>query len=187
MPARQHGRRRDRGCVERRECVGAGRVGGFGEAEIEHLDAVARGERDVRGLQIAVNDPSFVGRFERLRNLPGNRNRLIERQRASLNARCQRLAVDELQHQKPMRSSLLEAVDTGDVLMVQRGEDLRLAPEPREPFRILGDAVRQRFQRDLAGEPGVLRPIHLAHAACAEQADDLIGTQLRSGGERHRA
>ena len=134
-----------------------------------------------------MNDPSFVGRFERLRNLPRNSNRLIDGHRPSLNARCQRLAVDELEHQEPMRSSLLEAVDAGDVLMVQRGEDLRLAPEPRQTIRILRDAVGQRFQRDLAGEPGVLRPVHLTHAACAEQADDLIGTQLRAGSERHRA
>ena len=87
----------------------------------------------------------------------------------SLDARGQRLAVDELEHQEPLAARLLEAVDAGDVRMVQRGEDLRLAPETRETFRILRDAVGQRFQRDLATEPGVLRPVHLAHPAGAEQ------------------
>jgi hypothetical protein len=37
---------------------------------------------DVRGLQIAVNDSLFVRRFERLRDLLRDRQRLVERDRA---------------------------------------------------------------------------------------------------------
>ena len=45
-------------------------------------DAVRRRDLDVRGLQIAVDDPLLVSRFERLGDLLRNRERVVERNRA---------------------------------------------------------------------------------------------------------
>jgi hypothetical protein len=44
----------------------------LGEPEIEHLDRSVRPQLDVRGLQVAVDDSLFVGRFERVGDLPGD-------------------------------------------------------------------------------------------------------------------
>jgi hypothetical protein len=45
-------------------------------------------------------------------------------------------AVDDLQDQVADISALLKFVDTGNVRMTEGGENLRFAPEAREPFRI---------------------------------------------------
>ena len=46
----------------------------------------------------------------------------------------------------------LEAVDRGDVRMVQRGQRLRLALEPRQAVRVSGEHVGQDLDRHLAAE-----------------------------------
>ena len=42
---------------------------GFGQTEVEHLDSIVWSQRDVRGLQIAMNDAAIVGGFERFADL----------------------------------------------------------------------------------------------------------------------
>ena len=50
---------------------------------------------------------------------------------------------------------------------------------------VLRERRRQHLDRHLAPEPRVLRPVDLAHPARAERREDLVGAELRSGGERH--
>ena len=57
---RQHGRRRDGRRVQWIESAGWRGLGRLGQAEIEHLRAIVCGQRDVRGLEIAVDDSLFV-------------------------------------------------------------------------------------------------------------------------------
>jgi hypothetical protein len=45
--------------------------------------------------------------------------------------------------------------------MVQRREDVRFAAEPREAFGIVGDAVGEDLQCDIASELRVARAIDL--------------------------
>jgi hypothetical protein len=52
--------------------------------------------------------------------------------------------------------------------MIERGEQLGFAAEPREPFGIIGDLRRQHFERDVAMQSGVPRAVDLAHAAGAD-------------------
>ncbi len=51
------------------------------------------------------------------------------------------LAFDELHHEGGDAVGLLEAVNARDVGMIQRGEQLRFALEPREPVGVLGERV----------------------------------------------
>ena len=46
---------------------------GFGETEIEHLDGAVRTELDVRGLQVAMDDPLRMRRVERVGDLARDR------------------------------------------------------------------------------------------------------------------
>ena len=57
-----------------------------------------------------------------------------------------------------------EAVDGGDVRVVQRGEELRFALEARDALRVGANGVRQRLDGDVAPELGVPGAVHLAHA-----------------------
>ena len=62
---------------------------------------------------------------------------------------------------------------------------LRLALEARQAVAVRGEGVGQDLDRDVALQPGVARAIHLAHAACADSREDLVGADARAGGMRH--
>src|SRR5260221_12485095 len=70
--------------------------------------------------------------------------------------------------------------------MVQGGEHPRLALEAREPIRIARHRARQDLDRDVAPELGIASPIHLTHAASAEQRLQAISAQrvAAHGGRR---
>ena len=61
--------------------------------------------------------------------------------------------------------------------MIERGEQLRFALEPRETIRVADEGVGQHLDRDVAAQLGVARAIDLAHAAGAERRDDFIGPE----------
>ncbi len=96
------------------------------QPKVQDLDLAVAGQRDVRGLQIAVNDPLLVGSLERLRDLSGNVERFVDRDRATREAFVQALAVHELEHEKLVAIRFVQSVDCGDVRMIQRGEDAAL-------------------------------------------------------------
>jgi hypothetical protein len=45
--------------------------------------------------------------------------------------------------------------------------------------------LRQHLDRYCPFEPGVPRPVHLAHAARADRRDDLVRSEARSGNQGH--
>src|SRR5262249_19779899 len=69
--------------------------------------------------------------------------------------------------------------------VLHRGEQLRLAFEPREALRIARQALGQRLDRHRAAEAGVARPIDFPHAAAAERGKDLVIAEARAGGQGH--
>ena len=52
--------------------------------------------------------------------------------------------------------------------MVQRGEDSGFTLEPGEPFRVIGEEVREDFEGYDPAELRILRQIHLPHADLAD-------------------
>ena len=117
------------------------RVHRFGEAEVEHLDVAAGGQLDVRGLQIAMDDPTIVRRLERFRDLACDAERLVGRHRSARDQVRHGRAIDELQDESHAAVAMLDAVNRPDVGMAQRGEQLCLALEPGEA---VGGSARRR-------------------------------------------
>ena len=68
--------------------------------------------------------------------------------------------------------------------MVEGGERLGLATEPRNPLRISRDVGRQDLDRNLAAEDRVGGAIDRPHAARAEQRLHAIRTELRPNQDR---
>jgi hypothetical protein len=172
-----HDRRR------RRRVAADGRVERLGQAEIQHLHRAVVAHLDVGRLEVAVDDALFVRRFERVGDLPRDGQRVGNRHRPLCDPLRERVALDQFHHERVRLAAVLEAVDVGDVGMVEGGQHLGLAPEPPEALRIVAERRRQDLERDVPVQFGVARPIHLAHAACAEQGDDFIGTDMRAGSE----
>ena len=83
--------------------------------------------------------PLLVRRFERFGNLTRDGQRLVQRNRPARDSVGERRPIDQLQHQRAHAARLFEAVDRGDVRVIERGEHLRFAREPRQAVRIDGE------------------------------------------------
>jgi hypothetical protein len=93
----------------------------------------------------------------------------VERSRPSAAARRrQRRALDQLHHEREHRR-FLDAHERRDVGMVQRGQGAGLALESRTAA-LVEPLLRQHFERNVAAQPGVARPIHLALAPPSRNA-----------------
>ena len=181
-PAPGSCRRRSRGscrhaCRRRsvrvRDSLGADAVAGdrLRQPEVEHLHVPVGRDLDVRRLQVAVDDPLLVRGFERLGDLPRDRERLCERQAA---ARARSASCPRASRPRPApapapgrrrtprrRRSRRCADDSGDASMrASRSNRARRSGS-------VSEGSRQDLDRDVASQLRVARAIHLAHAACA--------------------
>ena len=72
-------------------------------------------------------------------------------------------------------------MNRGDVGMIQRRKQLRLALEAGEPFGICRERFRKNFDRDVAAEPCIACAINLTHAAGADGRQDFIRPEASAG------
>ena len=89
------------------------------EAEVEDLHDVLWRDLDVGGFQIAVDDAFLVCRIQCIGNLPRPDQCLFERYSPAREALCQRLALDQLEDERPVAVALLEAVQHPDVRVIE--------------------------------------------------------------------
>jgi len=61
--------------------------------------------------------------------------------------------------------------------VVERRRRPRLQLEAPHPRGIGGERRRQDLESHITSEPGVVGPVHLAHAAGAQPADDRVRTE----------
>ena len=138
------------------------------QAEIEELGARC-GEHHVSRLQVPMDDALPVGLFERVRDL----NAKAEHWLSGSGPRTRR--ADSV---SPSRDSMhqivgvvlaADVVQRADVRVVQRGDRFGLACEACPEVGVGGQCRREDFHGDAAVQARVARPIHLAHAPCAEE------------------
>ena len=154
---------------------------GFGQAEVQHLHGAVGGHLDVGGLQIAVDDALVVRVLERVGHLPRDGQRFVERNRPAADALRQRRAFDQFHHQRADWAGFFQAVDGRDVRMIERRQELGFALEAGHALGIAGEGLGQDLQRDVAIEASVAGAVDFAHAAGAEERDDLVGADLGAG------
>src|SRR5262245_14990976 len=102
-----------------------------------------------------MNDALFVRRLERLGDLAGNRERLLERNGTASDSLREVFTLDQLHHERRETVALLETVDGGDVRMIQRRQHFGFALKPRHAGTVGGERRGQNLESDLALEPGV--------------------------------
>ncbi len=59
--------------------------------------------------------------------------------------------------------------------MVERGRCASFQLEPNEPLGVVGEVGRQDLDGDVAAQPRIVSAVHLAHAARADQTENLVG------------
>jgi hypothetical protein len=165
----------------------------LGQPEVEHFHRAVRTHLDVGGLQIAMDDTLPVRRFDRLDDLARDGQRFLERDRIVRDPVGQGLAVDQLhdERHRPLsrsgrRAAVLDAVDRGDIGMIQRGEDAGLALEARQPLGIVCKRVREDLDGDVTPEPRVACAVDFAHSAGPDGGVDLVRTETGACGQWHQ-
>ena len=150
------------------------RIHRFREAEVEDLHGAITANLDVRGLEVAMDDALPVRGFQGFRDLPGSWQGLVERNRAPRETLGQVFALDQFHDERFGGVALFHPMDMGDVRMIQRGERLRFACEPREAVGIVGEGVREDLEGHVAIEPRIARAVHFAHPAGTQRGEDLV-------------
>ena len=89
-----------------------------------------------------MDDPLLMRGFERLGDLRRHRQRVGHRDRAARDPLREVLALDELHDQRRDAVGFFDAVDGGDVRMIQRGQHASLAVEARAALGIGAEDLR---------------------------------------------
>ena len=147
----------------------------FGETKIEDFHDAVRTDLDVARLEIPVHDAAFVGVIECIGDLPGNADRLIQRQRSLPDTFGESRTFDQF-HDKVVGAYIVER---GDVRMIQGSDRVCLAREPLIEF------FSRYFDGCVARQARIFRAIHFPHASDADGADDFVRTESRARCECH--
>src|SRR5262245_37371386 len=150
------------------------RVHGLGETEIENL-RTARSEKNVCRFDVAMHDALGVRGVQGI----GDGERDVDEggglERPAPEPLLERLAFEQL-HRDERRIGT-DVVARAAVRMVERRRGARFAAETFHALRRRRGATRQNLDGHDPIEARVLRPIHFAHPAGTEQADDFVGTE----------
>ena len=161
---------------------GGRRVGQLGETEVEHLRVAARGDEDVRGLDVAMDDALRVCRIERVGDFDAELDDPIELERVSLDEMFERPPFEQLHHEELLPLVLADVVDRADVRVIQRRRRARLALKALRGRRVARQLGRQELDGDLPAEANILGAVDDAHAAAAKLLEDPV---MRDGLAKH--
>ena len=138
------------------------------KSEVKELDP-RFSQHDVARLQVTMHEAHTVRFVERVGDLSGVHERLIEGQSAFLQSIRKRLSFDVLHDEKVDTVVLPDIVKRADVWMVQARHRPRLALEALAQCRIFGEMLGKNFDGDAAPEPRVTRLVDFAHPARPER------------------
>ena len=127
-----------------------------------------------------MHDAFFMRRFEALCNLPRDIDRFLDGDGTPAQSFRKVFSLYELENEIVRRFRLLEAVNRGDVLMVQRREQLGFPLEPCPPVVLLCKRFGQNLDRDRTSELCIGGPVDFTHAADTGECGDLVRAELGS-------
>ena len=164
-----------------RHAVVRRRGDGARHPEVGH-DGVAGEDEHVGGLDVAVDHAVPVGVGQRVGDLAGDRQRLVDREpRLAPEPVAERLALDERHDVVEDAVGLARVVDREDVRVGEAGRDLDLADEPLGAERG-GDVAPEDLDRDAPVLPEVLRQVDRRHSASADLALERIALPENGSG-----
>jgi hypothetical protein len=158
--------------------AGAGQFGGgrtTRDAEVDQVDEVLAGHQRIRRFDVAVHQSSGVGSTEGggqllndVHGAAGIHWPVAYQQSLDVGA------FDDRHHQIQPAVDITGVVDGDDVRLGQPGCGVGLAAEPLPISRVGPQVGGQQFDGDVAVDRGVVGPIHLPHAALADQRQQPV-------------
>ena len=162
----------------RARLAGVGVLDGLGQAEVGDLGHAVGRQEDVGRLQVAVDDPAFVRRLERFRDLNADGDRLVQRDRPARDPIRQVLPADQFHRQEVDRFHTVQAMDHRDVGVIQRSQESGLSVEAGQALGV----VRQRIGKDLERH----RPVESCIGGSPDLAHPAGADSLLEGRSRAR-
>ena len=146
----------------------------------------ALGDEEIGWLDVAMDDPLSVSGIERVSHLDRDLERGVGGERPACEPVAQRLALEPLHHDEERALRLADVMDRTDVGMIQRRRCPRFPLESPQTLPVAVHLGRQDLDGDFAPEARVARGVHLAHAAGADERDDLVGPKPCAWRQCHR-
>ena len=145
------------------------------EAEVGQLHAAVCCEKDVLGLDVAVNDPLLVRGLQGIADLPDQFQRLVGIQAGVFHDAAEVGAVNVFHHKKEVAfARLAEVIDRHDAGVVEPGQRACLAFESVHELLVGRQFGGQELDGDRSVELGLKTLVNRAHSAVAQQAVDVI-------------
>ena len=139
------------------------------------------------GREVAVDDPAGVRVGERRRDRAGDLGSLLPAEGPAARDLAEARSLDELHHEKRRLAVLAVVVEAHDVLVLERGENARLARETPPELGILGDPGVEQLDRDVAPQAAVMGAPDGSHASLADASTQLVAAGDEVGHTRESA
>ena len=146
----------------------------FRQSEVQHFRMAALSDKDVRRLDVAMDDALSVGSGQRVRHLDRNFQQLIHLHRLAMDTRLQALALQLLHHDEGMPVVILNFVDGADGGVVQQAGGARLTLEAFQGFAVSEQVIGKELDSHVATEPRVFGLVHHTHAAAAQLTQNAV-------------
>ena len=148
---------------------------GQGQPHVEDLHRPPLVEHEVGRLDVTVDEPLIVGVLEPRGCLAEIFGHLADIERPlPLHLRVKIRAVDVLEHDEVDCPRRLEVERPGDIGMIEAGRRLRFPFEAGQIGTLLHPLHRQDLDGHLVVEGGMFRQVDAAHAAGAEEPQQLV-------------
>ena len=141
----------------------------------------ALGDKDIGGLDVAVDDSFGMGGIECVGDVDGDRDKNCRLHWTARNAVLERQPIQKLHDNERLSFQPSNLVDGTDVGMVKGRSGACFPAEAFERLRVLSYILGQKLQCDKATKVRVLSFIDRAHAA-AQFLDDAV---VRDGSADH--
>ena len=154
------------------------------ETEIQKLHPRLR-EQHVPRLQVPVHDAVTMRLRQRIRHLHPGAKRLFERVRPALQPLRKSLPLQVLHDEIVGLAIAAHVVKNADVRVVERRDRARLALEALPQLGTGRQVLGKHLHGHGALETGVPRFVDFSHPARGDGSDDLVGSELTTGLDRH--
>ena len=144
------------------------------ETKVQHLGLAVCSEKDIGGLNIAVNDAFRVGGDERICHLDAHVQNLVSFERIAANQLLQAFAFQLLHDDEGVPVVVLDVVNRADVGMIQLGGRSSLALESLQGLGIPYQVIRNKLEGNAAPEARIFGLVDHSHAPTAEFSQDAI-------------
>src|SRR5580704_3958822 len=132
------------------------------------------GQKEICGLDVAMNDSFVVGCVQGVGNLDADIEQRLQLESPAKDHFPQSLAFPVFHHQEKATLVLANFVNGADIGVIQSRGGARFTPETLQRLRIVRQAVGQKLEGDKAVELQVLGLIDDAHPPAADFFQDAV-------------